>query len=126
MGGLPLRAAHVHMLLTPSAEGGKPKPFLDDPIHVIEHENFGQHQLTFRANLEVPNRLVAESQHLRARQLILVLFDALQDELLIFLAQRLSTAAWSIGLEIAQHGTVNLAIAGEQVNPQVEGQVDGF
>ena len=112
MSRLPLCTAHSEMFLTPAAESRQSEPLLYDAVDVIQHEHLGQHQLAFRAHFEFSNGFVSEAQQLGPRQLLLVLLDPLQDELLIFLPQRGSVASRIIGLEIAQHGTVNLAITG--------------
>jgi hypothetical protein len=108
--GFPLGAPHSQVFLAPPSECWETEPLLDDPVDMIEYENFGQYQLSLRADLEFANRVVSQTQQGCTRQSLLVLLNSLQNELFVFLTQRLSVASRVIGLEFAQHGTVNLAM----------------
>jgi hypothetical protein len=54
---------------------------------MVEHENFGQDQLTLGTRVELADSFVAQIQQLLSGELLFVLLNALQDELLILTAQ---------------------------------------
>ncbi len=72
-----LRPPQLEVALAPAAEARKPQPSLDDPIDVIEHEHFSEHQLTLWPRIEFADRLVPQTQQLHARELLLVFLDPL-------------------------------------------------
>jgi hypothetical protein len=71
--------------LPPPAIGPERQPLHDEAIHRLEHQHFGQDELTFRGGLELGGRLVPQPKELVPADRVLVPLDPLQDVLLIML-----------------------------------------
>lgn len=85
---LPLGLAEPGEFLAPAAEAGKPEAFLDELVHRDLGEQLGQQVLPFRIVLQLGHRVVAEPEQLFAGERVLIVFDALEEVLLVPLAQR--------------------------------------
>src|SRR2546425_1147779 len=83
-----LRRAQRSMLLAPARERGQSQAPDDDAIDVLEQQHFGEEVLPCGALLELAYRLVADLQQVRSCECVLVLLDALQQELLVLLLER--------------------------------------
>src|SRR3990172_2900269 len=75
------------MWRAPAGERRQSQPPLNDAIAVLEQQHFGEQILVTAAVLQLAHRLVADREQILARQPVFVLIDALENELLVFLAQ---------------------------------------
>jgi len=79
-----------------------------DPVDVLEQQDLGEEVLTGGALFELPHGLVADFHQLLAREGVLVLLDALQQELLVLLLERARRPPGDSGARLAgetQHGS---------------------
>src|SRR6266568_7605808 len=90
-------SSDLPVLLPPPWKRRQPQPPGDDPVHVLEQQHLGEQVLPGRVLLQLAHGLVPDLQQLLARERVLVLLDALQDELLVFLLERAGRAAGSGG-----------------------------
>src|SRR5690242_2279558 len=96
------------MLLPPARKRRQPQPPDDDPVDVLEQQDLGEEVLTGGALFELPHGLVADFHQLLAREGVLVLLDALQQELLVLLLERARRPPGDSGARLAgetQHGS---------------------
>src|SRR5207248_10315015 len=103
-----LRGSQRAVLLAPAGERRQPQPPGDDAVDVLEQQHLGEEVLPRGARLELAYRLVADLQQLLAGERVLVLLDALQQELLVLLLERARRPARGPGARLprkAQHGS---------------------
>src|SRR2546426_6304324 len=106
--GSALRRAQRSMLLAPARERGQSQAPGDDAIDVLEQQHLGEEVLPCGALLELAYRLVADLQQVRSCERVLVLLDALQQELLVLLLERARRPPRGPGALLpreAQHGS---------------------
>src|SRR6266702_139400 len=106
---LALRGAQRAVLRAPAGERRQPEPPRDDSVDVLEQQHFGEEVLSCRVLLQRAHRLGPDLDQLLARQPVLVLLDALQQELLVLLLQRAGRPARDARavfvVQCAQHGS---------------------
>src|SRR6266516_3534512 len=103
-----LRGAQGAVLLAPAGERRQPQPPGDDPVDMLEEEHLGEEVLACGAVFELAHRFVADLQQIFAGERVLVLLDALQQELLVFLLERARRPPRGPGALLpreAQHGS---------------------
>lgn len=98
-----LRPPEFGMPVLPPAERGESQAFPDEPIDLLVEQNLGENKLGL-GGPEVPNGFVGEGQEILAGHLLLELLDALLDEGLIFLPDRLRWRRMG-GAGFDQHGS---------------------
>src|SRR5438477_590001 len=105
----PLRSRGRAGLLAPTRERGEPQPPYNDAVHMLQQQHLGEQVLPRRRALfQLPHRLVPDLEQLLAGQSVLVLLDALQQELVVLLLERDRRPARRTGLVLArqaQHGS---------------------
>src|SRR5436305_1083068 len=106
---LALGGAQRAVLRAPAGERRQPEPPRDDPVDVLEQQHLGEQVLAGRALLQLAHGFVSDLEQLRARQPVLVLLDALQQELLVLLLERAGRPARDARavfvVQGAQHGS---------------------
>src|SRR6266550_84600 len=103
-----LRGAQGAVLLAPARERRQAQPPRDDAVDVLEQQHLGEEVLPRGALLELAHRLVADLQQRFAGEPVLVLLDALQQELLVLLLERARRPPRGTGALLpreAQHGS---------------------
>ena len=103
-----LGCAQGAMLLAPARKRRQPQAPDDDAVDVLEQQDFGEEVLPGGALLELPDGFVADLHELLARERILVLLDALEQEFLILLLERPRRPPCDAGAGVpgeAQHGS---------------------
>src|SRR6266571_3646700 len=103
-----LRGAQGAVLLAPAGERRQPQPPGDDPVDMLEQQHLGEEVLARGALFELAHRFIADLQQIFAGERVLVLLDALQQELLVFLLERARRPPRGPGALLpreAQHGS---------------------
>ena len=85
--------AQLAELLPPAPIRPEREPLHDEPVHRLEHQHFGQHELAFARGLELGGGLVAQPHELLAADRVLEALDALEDVLVIVLLVGIGRAA---------------------------------
>ncbi len=93
VGRRPLRLAQLQELAPPPIVRPEREPLHDEPVHRLQHEHFGQQELTLGRGLQLGGRLVPEAQQLVPADGVLVALDPLEDVLLVVLLVRVRRAA---------------------------------
>src|SRR2546429_7286204 len=106
--GCPLCGPQGAVLLAPARERGEPQPPDDDAVYMLEQQHLGEQILPRRAPFQLAHGLVPDLEQLFAGEGVLVLLDALQQELVVLLLERARRPARRTGLVLAgqaQHGS---------------------
>ena len=90
---LALRLTQRAVLLPPALKRREPQPAGDEPVHVLEQQHLGEQVLVLGVRLQLAHRFVADTQQLLPRHGVLVLLDAVEQELLVLLLERAGRAA---------------------------------
>jgi hypothetical protein len=84
---LTLRVPQAHVTRSPPPKRWKVEAAHDGSIDVLQHHDFGEHELLGGVDLELADCLIRDPEELVTTELILEVLDALQNELLVLLSQ---------------------------------------